>query len=106
VKLTAQEEEGLTLQSTSFFLSRSSINLRINLSLLLAYLSKIELLIDCMSSRESCGLDRTLGVTSALWMMIGDASLRSHRNVLSHKLDMLRKPQFEIGEIRVSGFKN
>jgi hypothetical protein len=47
MKLTVQEEEeGLTLEVSSFFLSCSSINLRNNLLVLFACLSNIELIID------------------------------------------------------------
>jgi hypothetical protein len=75
VKLTLQEqEEGLTLELASFFPSHSSINLRINSSLLFACLSNAELIMDCTSSRESDGLGRTLSITSALRMMVSVAS--------------------------------
>jgi hypothetical protein len=71
-----EEEEELTSELVSFFLSRSSTNLRTSSSLLFAYLSNAELIIDCTSSRESDGLGRTSGVTSTLRMMIGDEAMR------------------------------
>jgi hypothetical protein len=72
-----EEEEGLTLESVSFFPSRSSISLHISSTLLFACLSNVELIMDWTSSRERDGLGHTSGVTSALWMMIGVASLRT-----------------------------